>query len=205
MINAALEKHEDEYEGKSIPEILKDMEKEKEVKDQERLKAIQQAKEALEYADAHAQEICERISAGELLLNIVEDCHLPTLRRCNQWLRQYPEFNQLYQSAIHDRLNIFEEEVLKIADDMQRDFKTIIKNGIVKRVPDPEQVQRAKLRIEVRFRHLKAMRPQRWGDVQTLKVKNEDEFDPSNFSQEELEKEIGDIERKSGIVRRNVA
>jgi hypothetical protein len=164
------------------------------------LKWVTNRKEALPYSDELAQEICERIAVGELLIDVCLDEHLPTLRRTNQWLREHPEFNQLYQSAINDRLNIFEEEVIKIADDMRRDFRTVIKNGIEKRVPDPEMVARAKLKIDVRLRWLKAMRPQRWGDTHTLITKN-DEFDTANLSQELLEKEIATIERKTRIVR----
>jgi hypothetical protein len=136
-----------------------------------------------------------------LLINICSDEHLPTMRRCNQWLRERPEFQQLYQSAINDRLNIFEEEVIKIADDMRHDFRTVIKNGVEKRIPDPEQIARARLRIEVRFKHLKALRPQRWGEISTLNVKNQDDFDPASFSAEELEKQIADIEAKSRPAR----
>ena len=137
----------------------------------ERFKAIQQRKEALPYSDELAQEICERIAIGELAINICMDENMPTLRRCNQWLRDHGEFNQLYQSAINDRLDIFSEEILKIADDMKHDYKTVIKNGQEKRIPDPEQIARARLRIEVRFKWLKAFRPQRWGETQTLNVK----------------------------------
>jgi hypothetical protein len=179
---------------------------EKKIKDEReaaeaRVKAeIQRRKEALPYSDNLAQEICELIAIGGLLINICDLEHLPTMRRTNQWLREHPEFNALYQSAIVDRLNIFEEEVIKIADDMKHDFRTVIKNGQERRVPDPEMVARAKLRIEVRFRHLKAGMPSKWGDV--INVKNTDEFDPSNFSQEELEKQIADIERKSGRITR---
>jgi terminase small subunit-like protein len=165
--------------------------------EQERMERIRQRKDSITYSDELAQEICERIAVGELLLNICDDEHLPTMRRTNQWMRDRPEFLQLYQSAINDRLSIFEEEVIKIADDMTHDFKTIIKNGREKRVPDPEMVARARLRIEVRFKHLKAGRPQKWGDVSTLNVKNQDEFDPASFSAEELEKQIADIENKS--------
>jgi hypothetical protein len=125
-------------------------------KDVAKLKA---RKEALPYLDAHAQEICERIAIGELLINICNDEHLPNMRRCNQWLNEHPDFKTLYQSAINDRLNIFEEQVIQIADDMRHDFRTVIKNGQEKRVADPEMVARAKLRIDVRFRHLKAGRP----------------------------------------------
>ena len=62
---------------------------------------------------------------------------------------------------------------------------------------DPEMVARAKLRIDVRFRHLKAGKPAKWGDVSTLNVKSQDEFDTSSLSAEELEKQIADIEAKS--------
>jgi hypothetical protein len=173
-----------------------------EYKEQERRKAIQESREALQYTDAIAQEICERIAIGELLINVCRDEHTPTLRRCNQWLREYPEFATLYQSALLNRLSVFEEEVIQIADDMKNDFRTVIKNGREKRVADPEQIARARLRIEVRFKHLKAGRPGKWGDISTLNLKSADEFDTSSMSAEELEKQIADIEQKSRVTSR---
>jgi hypothetical protein len=170
--------------------------------EQERLERIQERKAAVVYADALAQEICERIAVGELLINVCLDEHLPTMRRCNQWLRDHTEFNLLYNSALGDRLKIFEEEVIQIADDMKNDFRTVIKNGREKRVADPEMVARARLRIEVRFKHLKAGMPSKWGDASVLTVKNQDQFDTSNLSPEELEAQIADIENKSRISRK---
>jgi hypothetical protein len=166
---------------------------EKKVRDE-----LLQRREALPYSDNLAQEICERIAVGELLINICEYEHLPTMRRTNQWIREQPAFNMLYQSAMNDRLNVFEEEVLKIADDLRHDFRTVTKNGQEKRVPDPDMVARAKLRIEVRFRHLKAGRPQKWGDA--LTVKNTDPFDTSNLSADQLEAEIASFENKGRVV-----
>ena len=176
------------------------MKEEQEAKEQKRLQAIQQIREALPYTDALAQEICERVAVGELLINVCLDEHLPTMRRCNQWLNDNPDFKSLYQSAISDRLNVFEEEVIKIADDMRHDFRTVIKNGQEKRVADPDMVARAKLRIEVRFRHLKALRPQRWGETSTLITKSADD-DPANMTADELELQIADIEHRSRGVR----
>jgi hypothetical protein len=161
---------------------------------------VSKRKGALPYSDALAQEICERLAVGELLLNVCLDEHLPTMRRCNQWLSEHTDFNLLYQSAINDRLKVFEEEVVQIADDMRHDFRTVIKNGREKRVADPEMVARARLRIEVRFKHLKAGMPQKWGDVSTLNVKSQD--DTSNLSADELENEIASIEHKSHISRK---
>jgi hypothetical protein len=48
------------------------------------------------------------------------------------------EFNAVFNMSIHDRLFVFEEQVVEIADDMQHDFKTVIKNGKEKRVADPD-------------------------------------------------------------------
>jgi hypothetical protein len=166
-----------------------------------RKRAIRDNKSTLPYSESLAQEICERISCGELLINICLDEHLPTMRRCTQWLKTYEEFNALYSESLQDRLNVFEEEVIKIADDAANDFKEVLRNGIKVRVLDGEAIARAKLRVEVRFRHLKAGRPQKWGDISTLNPKTEDPFNAKDMSMDELEAKISDIERKSNIVR----
>jgi hypothetical protein len=70
----------------------------------------------------------------------------------------------------------------------------------VLRVLNPEAIARAKLRVEVRFRHLKAGRPDKWGEQSTIITKSGDNY--SNMSTEDLEKSIADVERKSGIVRK---
>jgi hypothetical protein len=84
---------------------------------------------------------------------------------------------------------------------MKNDFRTVIKNGKEKRVVDPEVIARAKLRIEVRFRHLKSGKPLRWGDVATLITKSDDPNDVSNLSIEELEKRLAEFDVKGRIFR----
>jgi hypothetical protein len=164
----------------------------------QRLKAI---KENLTYSDALAQQICERVSAGELLTIMCREDDMPTMRRCNQWLKEVGEFQALMDMSKNDRLTIFEEEVIEIADDMKNDFRTVIKNGKEKRVVDPEAIARAKLRIEVRFRHLKSGKPARWGEVSTLSLKTDDPNDVSNLSIEELEKRLAEFDVKGRIFR----
>jgi hypothetical protein len=53
----------------------------------------------------------------------------------------------------------------------------------------------------VRFRHLKAGRPQKWGDVSTLVTKSEDSMDAANLSTEELERRLADMDVKERIFR----
>jgi hypothetical protein len=162
-------------------------------------------KGTLAYSEPLAIEICERISSGELLINICLDEHMPTVRRCNQWLGESIEFKGLYGASISDRLNIFEEEIIRIADDASRDFKEVVRNGRAQRVPDGEAIARAKLRVEMRLKHLRAYRPDRWAEQSTLITKSADGFDPTSMTAEELEKTISDIERKSGVVRPKAA
>jgi hypothetical protein len=169
--------------------------------DRETRKELNKIKDKIAFNDELATEICERISAGELLINICNDSHMPTVRRCNQWLKANSDFSALFRDAINDRLTIFEEETIKIADDAANDFKEILKSGKTIKQVDAEVIARAKLRVDVRFRHLKAGKPQKWGDSSTLTVKDNDEFDPANMSQEELEKQIAEIEKKSRIVK----
>jgi hypothetical protein len=111
------------------------------------------------------------------------------------------DINALYKESINDRLNIFEEQIIKIADDASRDFMEVVRNGRTVRVLDGEAIARAKLRVDVRFRHLKAGRPQKWGDSTTIVTKSEDSLDCSNLSDSELERRIADIDTKNAIFR----
>lgn len=156
-------------------------------------------KNKMPYSEAIAQDICERISAGELLINICDDIDMPTLRRCNQWLKMNPEFGIVFKDSINDRLSIFEEQVIQIADDVANDFKEVVRNGRTVKVVDAEVIARAKLRVEVRFKHLKAGRPNKWGDSTTLITKSED--DASELSNEELERRLNDLEVKDKIIK----
>jgi hypothetical protein len=169
--------------------------------ERERFLRLNAIKENLTYSDKLAQTICERISAGELLTVLCREDDMPTMRRCNQWLKEHAEFQAFMDMSKNDRLSIFEEDTVFIADSMKDDFKTVIKNGKEKRIADPEMVARAKLRIEVRFKHLKAGRPQKWGDVSTLITKSDDPNDAANLSAEELEKRIADIDQKERVFR----
>ena len=107
----------------------------------------------------------------------------------------------LYRESVNDRLDVFEEAVLLIADDASRDFKEVVRNGRTVRVLDGGAIARAKLRVEVRFRHLKAGRPAKWGDVSTLNVRPADPNDVTNLSTEELERRLADVEVKDRIMK----
>jgi hypothetical protein len=160
---------------------------------------LNRQKSALPYAEPLAIEIAERVSSGELLINVCADEHMPTVRRVTQWLQESSEFSILYKGSINDRLTIFEEEVIKIADDASRDFRDVVRGGRTVRVVDGEAIARAKLRVEVRFRHLKAGNPSKWGDQQTIVTKDGNELD--HMSLNELESKIAELEFKDRVVK----
>ena len=164
-------------------------------------KREQERKEAIPFSEAIAVEICNRVSAGEFLINICKDEEMPTVRSVTQWKKDRSDFKQLYDDAIKDRLDIFEDEVVTIADELERDFKLVKKAGKQVRVLDVEVISRAKLRVDVRKAHLKAYRPERWGEQSTLNVNNYDASDPANMSTEELEKKLNDLEEKGSVIR----
>jgi hypothetical protein len=213
MFNAFANPWEADFERqlKDFRETMEPYEREK--REQERLRTEQEAvaakrevelfglKSTVLYSEAIALEICERISSGELLINICDDEHMPTVRRCTQWLRENSDFSLLYKESINDRLTIFEEEVIKIADDARNDFKEVTRGGRTVRVHDGEAIARAKLRVEVRFRHLKAGRPAKWGEQSTLITKDETNNSIDDMSLDELEKKIASLEMKDRIVK----
>jgi hypothetical protein len=194
----SFEKTRLEFEALNRPDELKHEEEARLRAEQEAIEAkrhieLLNAKNTLPFSEALAIEIAERISSGELLINICADEHMPTMRRCNQWLRENQDFAALYKESINDRLTIFEEEVIKIADDASRDFRDVVRNGHTVRVLDGDAIARAKLRVEVRLKHLKAYKPGLWGEQSTLSVKSADD---DNFSVEELERKIADLRRQ---------
>jgi hypothetical protein len=124
----AAEKTRREFEELRAPYELAEREKARLKADQEATEAKRRAelfvaKGTLPFSEALAIEICERVSSGELLINIASDEHMPTVRRITQWLKSNSDFAALYRESINDRLTIFEEEVIKIADDASRDFR----------------------------------------------------------------------------------
>ena len=189
------------YASYDVDEALANWENIKaEVAEEQRRKLIAKTKELLPFSEPLAIEICERVSSGELLINICADEHLPTVRRTLQWIKESPEFAAVYRDSISDRLTIFEEEVIKIADDAARDFREVVRNGRTQRVLDGDAIARAKLRVEVRFRHLKAFKPSLWGEQSTLNVKQSDATDIDNMTSAELARKIADLEDKDRIV-----
>jgi hypothetical protein len=182
-------------------ELKRLYELQEEAKAKARFKAEQARKEQIPFSESLAMEICYRVSAGEFLTVICKEPEMTTTRMVIQWKKDYKEFALLYDEAIRDRLDIFEDEVVTIADESENDFKLIKKGGKQVKVLDAEVISRAKLRVDVRKAHLKAYRPERWGEQSTLNVNNYDAMDLDNMTQEEMDKKIEELEIKDAVTK----
>ena len=143
-----------------LEELKRAYELQEEAKVKAHFKREQERKDQIRYSEALVAEICERISAGEVLFNICRDSDMPTVRSVNRWLKEHADFAALHKEAVNDRLNVFEDQIVTISDECENDFRTVKKGGKDTRVFDAEVVSRAKLRIDVRKAHLaRAYRP----------------------------------------------
>jgi hypothetical protein len=181
----------------------KEQAKRQEALDQERAAKVAQYKDAMEFSDEIALQLCDRVGSGELLTSICQnDPRMPTIRRVNAWLREHIEFKALFEMAQQDRLLAFSEDLIRIADEVQLDVAVITKGNNMRRAIDPPKVTLAKLRIFARQLHLKAFDSRRWGDSQVLTVRSGDEFDLANMSSLELEEKIASLEAKEATSKK---
>ena len=107
------------------------------------------------YTDEIANEICERIAANELLVEICQEEHMPCIRTVMNWLNKRPEFFCQYERAREAQQHLEQEEIRRIADNAYEDYYIDYKQGpdgqqIPYVVVNNESVRRAQLRIDAR-------------------------------------------------------
>jgi hypothetical protein len=184
-----------------LEELKRLYELQEEAKAKAHFKAEQARKEQIQFSESLAMELCHRVAGGEFLTIICKEPEMPTTRMVIQWKKEYKEFALLYDEAIRDRLEIFEDQLVTIADSSENDFKLVKKGGKQVKVLDAEVISRAKLMIDVRKAHLRAYRPERWSEQSTLNVNNYDAMDIDNMTQEEMDKKIAELESKEAVVK----
>jgi len=108
------------------------------------------------YTDALADEVIERLSAGEPLAQICRSEHIPALRTVRRWTEQNPEFLARFARARADGFDQIALQTLHIADETPPTTQT---GGT-----DSGWVQHAKVRIETRLKLLAKWDPKRYGE-----------------------------------------
>jgi hypothetical protein len=116
------------------------------------------------YTPELGQRICDLIAEGQTVSAICavpqntppelwDEWHMPKASTVYYWLNQYPDFLEKYARAREIQTEIRNDEILDIADAPMY---------------TPEQVNRAKLRIDARKWDLAHRKPKRW-DLETVR------------------------------------
>ena len=116
------------------------------------------------YTEEIADEICQRIAAGESIVSIAASPHMPADSTIELWgetdSEDRPGFVGKYARARERCLRRLADEALVIAD------KPCLFNGI----PDNALVQQARLQIDTRKWYLSKLLPRQFGDKVTQEL-----------------------------------
>jgi hypothetical protein len=116
------------------------------------------------YTEEKAQEICDRLSLGETLVDICKSDHLPTVDGVYLWKNTHEQFNTDFARAREAGFDVIANDCLRIADDGFNDtYET--EDGTR---TNTDVIARSKLRVETRLKLLAKWDWKRYGEkVQT--------------------------------------
>ncbi len=116
------------------------------------------------FTEEKAQEICDRLSTGETLVDICKSEHMPDVQTVYLWKTKHEQFNEAFARAREAGFDVIANDCLRIADDGHNDtYET--EDGTRTNV---DVVARSKLRIETRLKLLAKWDWKRYGEkIQT--------------------------------------
>lgn len=114
-----------------------------------------------DYTDALAADICSRLSDGQSMRKIAKDDDMPSSATMFNWLRVHSTFLEQYEIAKAECADMYAEEIIEISDDSQNDYIEEDKDG--KRL-NPENIQRARLKVDARKWVAAKLKPKKYGD-----------------------------------------
>jgi hypothetical protein len=117
------------------------------------------------FTDELANEIVERIASGDNILDICDEEGMPTRVTLWRWKKANKDFCNNIIEAEEEKTHIWQNEVVKIADNGTHDTK-INDNG--NECEDKEWTNRSKLRVDARLKLMAMMNGRRYGQkIQT--------------------------------------
>lgn len=120
------------------------------------------------YSPELEDKICELISNGKSLSEICRADDMPSRETVYAWKAANQAFSDRYARAVEDRAEHLAEEILAIADDDEGDYgfkETKDGDGeSAKPCILPDNIQRARLRVDARKWIASKLFPKKWGD-----------------------------------------
>ena len=103
------------------------------------------------YSEDLADRICERIADGESLRSICSDDDMPDRQSVLNWLGEHSDFSAKYARAREAQADHLFEDMQQVAD-----------------TGNPEDVQRARLRVMTMQWRASKLAPKKYGDKQEI-------------------------------------
>lgn len=97
------------------------------------------------FTDEIAQQICERLSGGETLIQICDSDGMPSGTTVYRWLQANSSFREIYARAREEQADYFAEDIMRIAD------------------TDPDS-SRSRVRVDARKWFASKVAPRKYGD-----------------------------------------
>ncbi len=129
----------------------------------------------LAYTPAWGAYICGEIAGGKTLRRICTQASMPTMGTVREWLEAHADFRAGYTRAREVVADRFAVQILAIADDSDDDYLVQETPAGKVLVFNRENVQRAKLRIDVRKWMMTALGPHTYGHMAAREVETEEE------------------------------
>lgn len=123
------------------------------------------------FKQATADEICERIAAGESLRAICRDKRMPAASTVFKWLNDKPDFAEQYAHAREAQADTLADEIVAIADEEcttvradKHGTRADDGDGNTEVVFDSAAVARNRLRVDARKWVASKLKPRKYGD-----------------------------------------
>jgi cell division protein YceG involved in septum cleavage len=114
----------------------------------------------------NAERICALLIEGYTLRQIARELGFRSASAIVNWANEDATFRERYARAMELRCERMAEEILEISDNGSNDWME--REGLI--VPDHENVQRSRLRVDSRKWLLSKMMPKKYGDRVTTEV-----------------------------------
>ena len=114
----------------------------------------------------NAERICAMLAEGYTLRQIARELSFRSASAIVNWANEDTAFRERYAGAMELRCARMAEEILEISDNASNDWME--REGLI--VPDHENVQRSRLRVDSRKWLLAKMLPKKYGDKVTQEV-----------------------------------
>ena len=116
------------------------------------------------YTPKLGQQICQAIATtAQGLKRICEDKGFPTSKTVYSWIRQFPEFREMYRQARVDQATVLADDILELADNERLGQMVIQKEDGSRYVRVGDMTGRTKIQISARQWLLARLDPKKWG------------------------------------------